>query len=101
MALPVLRIATSPLNPLVQSLVTLNCTLAGTLPLAIGGGCGCTSSFVIIPIAVPRASVAPTGADRSRKKSSSDSNTESPATLTFTVLLVWPGAKVSFPLVAV
>ena len=51
---PVFLMATSPLKPLVQSLVFVKVMVAGrVLPELFGGGGG-ASSFVIVPVAVLR-----------------------------------------------
>jgi hypothetical protein len=56
-----------------------------------------TSSSEIVPVPLPPI-VAPLGFERPRVRLSLGSNAVSPWTRTVTVLLVWPGAKVSVPL---
>ncbi len=58
------------------------------------------SSFRIVPSPVASAMPAPTGFERSTKKTSSASTTRSPLTVTVTVLAVSPGAKLSPPAAA-
>ena len=54
---------------------------------------------MIVPAPVASASVALTGLERPTVKVSSGSSSVSPLTGTVIVLLVWPGVKVSVPLV--
>ena len=60
-----------------------------------------TSSFVIVPVAAARPSTALTAPESANVSVSSASTAVSPAIGTSTLLLVSPGANVSWPLVAV
>ena len=64
-------------------------------------GRGAVSSLVMVPMAVPSATVAPLGVDRVSVRVSLLSTAVSPLTCTCTTLEVSPAAKVRVPLAAV
>ena len=90
-----------PGDPASRSPMASTTWSATVRPNRASHACGIGSEFMIVPVASPSRTRAPTAFESVSVSVSSVSSCASSSTVTFTVFSVSPGANVSVPLVAV